>query len=150
MLVIVNLYHGESFADVPLKVHLLPFADRIISLGSEGLISEVGSFHELRSTNGYVAGLNIESRTKNVPGPLLAEDRAEYRFDKQKATKANTEITRQLGDSEVYMYYFRSNGLRNYIFYFGLQIAWTTMGNFPSMYQDSMHLFMFSRQQWPC
>lgn len=115
-------------------MHLLPFADHIISLGSEGSISEVGSFHDLRSANGYVASLDIASRTENVPGPLLVEDSAEYRFGKQKAAKANTEITRQLGDGEVYMYYFRSNGLRNYAFYFGLQIAWATMGNFPSMY----------------
>jgi ATP-binding cassette subfamily C (CFTR/MRP) protein 1 len=113
-------------------VHLLSFADCIVALGDSGSIAEVGSFNELRSQNGYVGSLDIASRTENAP-PLLVEDGADYRFDRQKVAKESTDTARQIGDNEVYMYYFRSNGLWNMIIYLALQISWATMGNFPSM-----------------
>lgn len=51
-------------------VHLLPSSDHIIVLGSNGAITEQGSFGTLYSRSGYISGLNLQKlphdgRTKN-------------------------------------------------------------------------------------
>ena len=106
-------------------------------MSSAGIISEAGPFEELRSKKGYVASLNIAPRPEEAQPQLVKVKSAEYRFDKPKVAELDTQSSRQVGDSEVYMYYFRSNGLWNVIIYMGLQVTWATLGNFPSMYQSS-------------
>ncbi len=60
--------------------------------------------------------------------------------------------TRQIGDGAVYMYYFRASGLANFAIYFGLQLAWATLGNFPSMRMQIIHELQANQspQQFGC
>jgi hypothetical protein len=91
-------------------VNLLPSADYIIALGSNGEVVEQGTFEELNKSNGYVRSFsvqqskeqfqNTEPAGKSTLGPMPTSALVDAMDDKK----------RQLGDLTVYMYYFRTLG----------------------------------------
>ena len=91
-------------------MNLLPSADYIIALGSNGEVVEQGTFEELNKSNGYVRSFsvqqskeqfqNTEPAGKSTLGPMPTSALVDAMDDKK----------RQLGDLTVYMYYFRTLG----------------------------------------
>lgn len=108
----------------------------VISLQG-GTITEQGSFEELRAGSGYVSKLDLSAR---AGGPMPQATKPpgqprDYAFGTERDFLRQPDLdaaTRQAGQKGVYTYYLRASGLANFAVYFGLQLAWATLGNFPS------------------
>ncbi len=123
-----------------------------------GSISEQGSFDELRAGTGYVSSLDLNATTseQTAQGTNLHDQPPEYAFGAERnycpQPSDSNAAARQIGDGAVYMYYFRASGLANFAIYFGLQLAWATLGNFPSMSMQIRREIQANRsaQQFGC
>jgi len=87
-------------------------------LGSQGNVIEQGTFDHLRSLDGFVSKLLIHPELltpdnnsildeKNIP---KAADATNPGIPKARAANDAADLTRQIGDTSVYIYYFRSIG----------------------------------------
>jgi ATP-binding cassette subfamily C (CFTR/MRP) protein 1 len=113
-------------------VNLLPSADYIIALGSNGQIAEQGTFHELNKTDGYVRSFSVQQnkRTSEIPetlgkltlAPIQTSPLADAMDDKK----------RQLGDMSVYLFYFRTLGPIVTILFFVYSALYGFFATFPS------------------
>jgi ABC-type multidrug transport system fused ATPase/permease subunit len=93
------------------SVHRLPQADHIIALGSDGTISEQGTFDELCQLNGYVGTLDHSDRNAVNEGD---KDKTAIKGFKQSlvARKEQEEIDQAnaVGDATIYAYYIKTFG----------------------------------------
>jgi ATP-binding cassette, subfamily C (CFTR/MRP), member 1 len=101
-------------------VHHLPDADYIIALGDGGIITEQGSFKQLRSAGGYVQDLDISESASQSD---LKSDASSSGGDSNPLlTKLDSDAKQagQTGDWEIYKYYFGSLGIHRIVLIFGL------------------------------
>lgn len=109
----------------------------VISLQG-GTITEQGSFEDLRAGSGYVSKLDLHSARAGGPMPQATKPPGQprdYAFGTERDFLRQPDLdaaTRQAGQKGVYTYYLRASGLANFAVYFALQLAWATLGNFPS------------------
>jgi hypothetical protein len=92
----------------------LPYADHIISLGSDGRISEQGFFRELSSLGGYISSFNLSSPewTYN-PGyaePPTSKQSLALPASIVPTQTTTDDATRRTGDVSVYLYYINAVG----------------------------------------
>ncbi|KAF2659533.1 P-loop containing nucleoside triphosphate hydrolase protein [Lophiostoma macrostomum CBS 122681] len=119
-------------------VNLLPLADHVIALSSEGTISEQGTFKELQSKNGYVHRLFTEQQDGAATTTADSE--------RSKLSEASTlpqalgipgtseDTRRQTGDWTVYKYYFQTTGKSATMMFFSLSLAWAFFSTFPTVW----------------
>ncbi len=120
-----------------MAVHFLPRADWILSLNSEGEVSEQGTFFQLRTSKGYVGQLDltqneVEASTSTDSKESIKSPDYAFGLGKVQAQPAQDEGSRQTGDFAVYLYYFRASGLGNFAYYAVLQLLWAFFATFPS------------------
>ncbi|KAF5559536.1 multidrug resistance-associated 1 [Fusarium napiforme] len=120
------------------SVDFLSSADHIICLNKDGKISEQGPFSGLKDADGYVHSF-LRDRIHGGEASTLATDDIEEKASKlAQATpkhQANEEDTRrQRGDSTVYRYYFSSTGGLFMIVLLVLEIIWSFLESFPTIW----------------
>ncbi|KAG5824345.1 hypothetical protein H9Q74_005558 [Fusarium xylarioides] len=120
------------------SVDFLSSADHIICLNNDGEISEQGTFFDLKDTDGYVYSLLRDRVHRGEASALATDDIKEQASKKAQATpkqQANEEDTRrQRGDSTVYRYYFSSTGGSFMIVRLVLEIIWSFLESFPTIW----------------
>ncbi|KAH8903585.1 P-loop containing nucleoside triphosphate hydrolase protein [Coniochaeta sp. PMI_546] len=102
------------------SIRHLPSADHIIALGSEGTLVEEGKFDDLVANKKYVHSLGVKSSRASGSGqssgratPTEMDDETTHHLFRSKtieAKKSPLDLTRQLGDTTVYRYYYGSIG----------------------------------------
>jgi ATP-binding cassette, subfamily C (CFTR/MRP), member 1 len=140
MLVSLRAHHRLG-ATNPSLVNLLPHADHIIALSPEGTVAEHGTFQELNSRDGYVSKFCVEHAKESTPPNQMLQPRetsAGRNVGGEQSQVNNGVIideldrTRQLGDREVYNYYFKVIGRgAMFVFFLGSSI-WAFFTSFPS------------------
>lgn len=96
-------------------VKILPFADYIIVLGSNGTIIEQGSFPELNSSDGYVSNLDLHANEAQASDEDKIELILEHKKNFDLSVAASTsERNRQIGDMSIYKYYLSAAGRRTW------------------------------------
>jgi ATP-binding cassette subfamily C (CFTR/MRP) protein 1 len=91
-------------------VNLLPSADYIIALGSNGDVVEQGNFEELNKSNGYVRSFSVQQPKRQSQNTEPAGNFTSAPMPTSALVDAMGDNKRQLGDLTVYMYYFRTLG----------------------------------------
>jgi ATP-binding cassette subfamily C (CFTR/MRP) protein 1 len=91
-------------------VNLLPSADYIIALGSNGDIVEQGNFDELNKSNGYVRSFSVQQSKQGFQSTKPTGQFTLGPMPTSGLVAAMDDKKRQLGDLTVYMYYFRTLG----------------------------------------
>ena len=121
----------SKHADSPKAQHL-SIADHIVVLGTNGRISQQGSFEELNSIEGYVQSLSLE---KQVPSAIVKHDTEIIPL-----TMPDTLINlppadgdRRTGDMSLYTYYIQTVGIPQSIFFVGLLSLYVFFLSFPGM-----------------
>ncbi|GKU18087.1 unnamed protein product [Fusarium langsethiae] len=123
------------------SANFLSSADHIICLSKEGGISEQGPFQTLENSDGYVKSL-LDGKTRHSnsedSGETVDEDAVEQTGQPKHVIPKQQEETkdarRQRGDSTVYRYYFSSTGGLFMVTLLGLEIIWTFLGSFPTIW----------------
>ncbi|KAF4944552.1 hypothetical protein FGADI_12608 [Fusarium gaditjirri] len=94
-------------------VNRLPESDFVVVLEKGGRLVEQGTYHELRSGNGYIHNLDISSHDDHDDQPS-AETKPADEIDKT-GNKDAVEHgpTKVPSDRSVFMYYFKANGIHN-------------------------------------
>jgi ATP-binding cassette subfamily C (CFTR/MRP) protein 1 len=113
----------------------LPYADKIIALGTDGKISAQGTFDELNAEGGYLRRFDLSSRTDSGSKESEVNESQSTPLAKAEeplAKVVNDEV-RRLGDRSVYKYYFQSIGLVNTLIFFLILLIWIFMLKFPGM-----------------
>jgi hypothetical protein len=94
-------------------------ADNIVVLGADGKVAEQGTYEYLRSQGGFVSNILLHPELLQSKANIAADDAVEASKSSQAPTQvaakgpsANdvADLTRQIGDTAVYMYYLRSIG----------------------------------------
>ncbi|KAF2808068.1 P-loop containing nucleoside triphosphate hydrolase protein [Mytilinidion resinicola] len=127
-------------------VTLFPHADRIIALGTNGRITEQGTFDEMNAADGYVRSFCLKNRDEGPADEITPADAdttiastSALKKDSKSAVAGNK--TRQLGDWSVYCYYFQAIGWKLTCVFFLLEICWAFFSTFPTIwlkwYSDS-------------
>jgi hypothetical protein len=102
-----------------LPVHHLSLADNIVVLGADGKVAEQGTYEYLRSQGGFVSNILLHPELLQSKANIAADEAVETLKRSQAPTQvaakepsANdvADLTRQIGDTAVYMYYLRSIG----------------------------------------
>lgn len=91
-------------------VKRVPYADHIISLNSEGGISETGGFDTLDKKGGYVASFAMALPDWNYEPAMIVIPKVQEVPLKKEAVVKEHDKTRQEGDTATYMYYVKSVG----------------------------------------
>lgn len=118
----------------------LPYADHIIALGSDGKISEQGTFESLNAAGGYVSSFTL-------PPPDWAynpgHDDSDRDFDPKfthrvlepTTTEKDTELkaNRRTGDTSIYLYYIKLTGWIATIIFVVCITGFIFCTSFPSM-----------------
>ncbi|KAI0401333.1 ABC transporter-like protein [Xylaria palmicola] len=109
-------------------VDLLPKADQVIALGKNGQVVDSGTFEYLSQASGYIKSLEIQDKADDV-GPDKAGETvgvpAELSFEDDTAEANDPEdITRRLGDTSLYKYFFGHIGLWRMLLFAGFQCGW--------------------------
>ncbi|KAK6385471.1 hypothetical protein LTS17_001039 [Exophiala oligosperma] len=95
-------------------IRRLPYADMIISLGSDGRVSEIGNYLQLSISGGYVHSLNV-----NVKQEQQADDDTQHTPSRKKAHKVEVDLVagdsrddllRRTGDWSTWKHWFKSCG----------------------------------------
>ncbi|KAK0117906.1 hypothetical protein ONS95_012222 [Cadophora gregata] len=111
--------------------HRLSYANHIVSLSSDGSISEQGTFLQLMGNGGYVASLTARHVTESekedakvtAPSKPVADDTARQ--------NAAADLNRPVGNWAVYKYYFLSAGMRNIWILAVMTVCNATFDRFP-------------------
>jgi ABC-type bacteriocin/lantibiotic exporter with double-glycine peptidase domain len=107
---------------------LLPHADHIISLGTDGMITAQGPFDDINQKVGYI--YNFESKPeKELTNP--AAPKAEQTLQ-DLAIDGSDQAA--YGDFSVYVYYFRTIGWPAMLAFFLGDAAYAFLATFPSSY----------------
>ena len=101
----------QSF-DVHL-VNRLPESDFVVVLEKGGRLVEQGTYHELRSGNGYIHELDISSHDDHDDQPSTETKPAEESDKTDSKDAIEDELSEVPSDRSVFMYYFNANGIRN-------------------------------------
>ncbi|KAL9610623.1 MAG: hypothetical protein Q9167_004697 [Letrouitia subvulpina] len=124
-------------------VNLLPYSDHIIALGSDGRISEQGSFASLKESNGYVQSLNVDDAQAESGSTSTSDqdDKEEISAEKEakdKTPKSVAMVTNGKGsapvDLAVYKYYLKSIGWIYALIFVFLQIVGAFFSAFPILW----------------
>lgn len=119
------------FEKLIIIVSLLPSAEHIIALGSNGEIVEQGSFAQLNAKfDGYIRSFALSKSTS----PIETESTvASHKFEKspRSSEEPSNNTKRQVGDMAVYLYYFKAIGFWSMVWFFMGIISCTTILNFP-------------------
>ncbi|KAF2495596.1 putative multidrug resistance protein [Lophium mytilinum] len=127
-------------------VTLLPHADHIIALGTNGRIIEQGTFDELNVADGYVRSFCLKSRVQRpadeiTPTDATTSDASNPPKKNEPKSAAAGDKARQLGDWSIYRYYFQTIGWKLTCVFFLLEICWAFFSTFPTIwlkwYSDS-------------
>ncbi|KAK7744423.1 hypothetical protein SLS62_010147 [Diatrype stigma] len=119
---------GSTIILLTHDVELLPKADHIIVLGKNGQVVESGTFEHLSQASGYIKSLGIRDKaddvgpnkageTVGVPAGLSFEDESTVADDPE-------DITRRLGDTSLYKYFFGHIGLWRMLLFAAFQCGW--------------------------
>jgi ATP-binding cassette subfamily C (CFTR/MRP) protein 1 len=122
------------------SVNLLPYADLVVALGTDGKVAEQGSFVDLNAKDGYVKSFCIEHVSKGVTNSAsdfsdeLKVDVKLLRGTPEKTPAAikALEQSRQTGDMSVYKYYFDATGGLYATPFFFFAACWGFFSTFPS------------------
>jgi ATP-binding cassette subfamily C (CFTR/MRP) protein 1 len=114
-------------------------ADNIVVLGADGHIIEQGTFNHLRSQDGFVSKLLFH--------PDLLEPKVNPSLEDSEVNKATqpavpkalkgpsasdaADLTRQIGDTSVYVYYFKSIGWKISLVNVGSSFLFALGSKFP-------------------
>ncbi|EAW08899.1 putative ABC transporter [Aspergillus clavatus NRRL 1] len=125
---------GSTVVLVTHANYLLPDADQIIVLGSEGRIDSQGSFDSLRSSDGYVQKLSIEGYTA-THAEDTTETQAALSTQDDLVRAAETDLKdRQTGEWSVYVYYLQAAGKINSLFFLIYVAVVAFCYNFPNLW----------------
>jgi ATP-binding cassette subfamily C (CFTR/MRP) protein 1 len=128
------------------SVRHLPSADHIIALGSEGTLVEEGKFDDLVANKKYVHSLGVKSSRDSTSGdssgrhtPTEMDDESAQQLFRAKTTESSgkkgpLDLTRQLGDTTVYKYYYSSIGTFWALTFLGCGILTGFFFNWPTIW----------------
>lgn len=118
------------------SVNLLPWSDHIVALGTTGSIIEQGSFAELNSLEGsYVRTFALSSSINPEINDVEPIGIFKSSNNSSNASKDSAEDkARQIGDFSVYSYYFAATGKSAMIIFWALEVTWTFLETFPSVW----------------
>lgn len=131
------LYVLRSANSEFLTVHLLPRADSIIALDTEGKIAAQGTFAQLNAKDGYIHRYGLESLAEEAPQAKDGEKEEASKVDplqraeEEAVPKVIDDEARRLGDRTVYKYYFQQVGALNMTIFFAILLIWIFMLKFP-------------------
>ncbi|RHZ73317.1 hypothetical protein CDV55_106015 [Aspergillus turcosus] len=114
--------------------YLLPDADQIIVLGSEGKIDRQGSFNSLRSGNSYIQKLLIEEYTATHPEDSTETNNALLTQEDPVQAPRTDLKDRQTGEWSVYVYYLQAAGKSNSMFFLICVAIVAFCYNFPNLW----------------
>lgn len=125
--------------------HFLPMADYIIVLNRYGQIAEQGTFEELSwRSNSYIQKICVtrgntrstESVNEIQPAPSGSTLVAEVAGTKDEAPEARVAepLGRQVGDTRVYLYYFKATGYLNAALFFVYELVFVGLEYFPTVW----------------
>ncbi|GKT92102.1 ABC multidrug transporter [Colletotrichum tofieldiae] len=117
------------------NVQWLRFADNIIALGSDGKISERGSYEELSKSGGYVSTLKVSQQGGDHGEEKPAEESPEE-SGKQKNKNASsvapdatkTPNARGAANTSSLLYYVKSMGISSFALFFAMVLFQTSCG----------------------
>jgi hypothetical protein len=119
-------------------VKFLPFADQIIALAKDGTVTEVGTFEELRLAGGYVHSLVVAHQdeeaeeTQSSSAPDTDPDLTTQIRIGPKPAVEDGDKRRQLGDFNIYRYYFGHIGVYLFVLLILFEMVWSFFSTFPS------------------
>lgn len=118
----------------PRTVGFLPSADLIMSLTREGVVSQKGTFSELKNAEGYVKSLLIAREETTFDEDTHEEEVESSNSEVKPAAVApkKDDKRRQIGDSTIYRYYFGNIGTLFVVGLLGLEVGWAFLQSFPS------------------
>lgn len=129
---------GTTILMTSSSVKRVPYADHIICLGSDGRISEQGSFNDLNAKEGYVSSfglpppewdfesLKIANHADDKPGTSVS-------FEGSKELLVD-DLSRRNGDVSIYLYYVRAVGWIPTIIFVVAISAFVFCLSFPSIW----------------
>ncbi|RBA08624.1 hypothetical protein FPRO05_06904 [Fusarium proliferatum] len=94
-------------------VNRLPESDFVVVLERGGRLVEQGTYHELRSGNGYIHDLDISSHDDHDDQPSAKTKPGEESDKTDNKGAVEDEPTEVPSDRSVFMYYFKANGIHN-------------------------------------
>jgi ATP-binding cassette, subfamily C (CFTR/MRP), member 1 len=121
-------------------VHLLPHADNIIALDTEGKIAAQGTFAQLNAKDGYIHRFGLESLAEEAAQVKDGEKEEAsmvdplQRAEEEAVPKVIDDEARRLGDRTVYKYYFQQVGALNMTIFFAIMLIWIFMLKFPGTF----------------
>ena len=112
------------------KVQHLSIADHVVVLGTNGRITQQGSFEELNAVEGYVQSLSLE---KQEPSAILKHDIETVPLIMPDAfiNLPPADGDRRTGDMSLYTYYIQTVGIPQSIFFVGLLSLYVFFLSFP-------------------
>jgi ATP-binding cassette subfamily C (CFTR/MRP) protein 1 len=122
-------------------VRLLRYVDHIVVLSDRGNISEQGTFAELSGAGHYVA-VNVEDSLNEASVDTLSKDAiptVEFLSNASAVEEdAPLDKARQIGDVNVYRYYFSFLSWKIGIMFLILQVCYAVLNTFPSKLMDCL------------
>ncbi|QGI63185.1 hypothetical protein CEK26_007138 [Fusarium fujikuroi] len=94
-------------------VNRLPESDFVVVLEKGGRLVEQGTYHELRSGNGYIHDLDISSHDDHDDQPSAKTKPGEESGKTDNKDAVEDEPIEVPSDRSVFMYYFKANGIHN-------------------------------------
>lgn len=125
---------GTTIILVTHAAHRLSYADHIISINSQGTISEQGKLERLLAENGYVAGLAARHVTEEDE-PKEEAAPAKAPTDELARENAAADLLRPVGNWTVYKYYFKSAGYRTVAIWMAIMVVYSALILLPSTLQ---------------
>lgn len=118
-------------------VHLLPRADSIIALQSDGKGLIQDSFENLNMPNGYLRRFNLIADNEAQESPSTADhiatEAVQLKESSAPTEQATDKATRQQGDWKTYKYYFQTVGNQHTLVFLALLVLWVAMMKVPGM-----------------
>jgi ATP-binding cassette subfamily C (CFTR/MRP) protein 1 len=120
---------------IPRVVRHIRVADNIVVMGAEGTVIEQGTFNQLNLQDGYVQGLLLkqQERKMSVDAPELSPETLHSRLPAGAAVVLDQqrELSRQMGDSRLYLYYLKSIGWQLGVSQLVISVCYTFLEFFP-------------------
>ncbi|KAL5448960.1 hypothetical protein PMIN07_004119 [Paraphaeosphaeria minitans] len=121
--------HAERF---------IRYVDHIIVLSGKGTISEQGSLAELSRAGGYVAASAVDTSSESSMDTVPDDTDPKVEFASSNSATANEaaplEKARQIGDFNVYRYYFSFLSWKIGIIFLVLQFSYAFLNTFPTVW----------------
>ena len=118
----------------------LPFADHVISLGTDGKIAEQGTFKQLDAAGGYVSNFNlpppdwayIPLYESFIDRQALADSVCQGADMTKLTDLEEDDASRRMGDLSIYLYYVQSIGWIPTMIFVGAITIYIFCVSFPS------------------